>query len=48
MIMQAGAMSLFVGGIYGGFHSSKGTYLNFVKYNDATVYKDHLDAKVRL
>lgn len=39
-------MSMFVGAMYGGFMGSKVAYLDFMKNNQATVFRDHLEAKV--
>lgn len=39
-------MSMFVGGMYGGLLTSKGAYLDFMNNNQATVFKDHFEAKV--
>ncbi|RZC42743.1 RPII140-upstream gene protein [Asbolus verrucosus] len=47
-IMHVGAMSLFVGAMYGGIIHSRVAYMNFIKNNQATVYHDHLEAKKKL
>lgn len=39
-------MSLFVGACYGGVLHSRGAYVDFIKNNQATVFHDHLEAKV--
>lgn len=46
--MHVGAMSCFVGALYGGVVSSRGAYMDFIKNNQATAFNDHLHAKVCL
>lgn len=46
-ILQVGAMSTFIGAIYGGVINSRSAYLEFMQNNQATTFKSHLDAKVR-
>lgn len=45
-ILQVGMMSVFAGGIYGGYLYSKIAYEEFMTNNTATKFTDHLDAKV--
>jgi hypothetical protein len=45
-ITHVGAMSLFVGGVYGGIQNSKGAYMDFIQNNQATAFHDHIEAKV--
>ena len=45
-VMHVGAMSLFVGALYGGVIHSRVAYMNFIKNNQATAFNDHLEAKV--
>jgi hypothetical protein len=47
-ITHVGAMSLFVGGVYGGIQNSKGAYMNFIQNNQATAFHDHIEAKKKL
>lgn len=47
-VLQVGCMSIFSGALYGGVLHSKSAYLEFFKYNQATVFKDHIEAKKRL
>ncbi|XP_063922274.1 RPII140-upstream gene protein isoform X1 [Zophobas morio] len=47
-VMHVGAMSLFVGALYGGVIHSRVAYMNFIKNNQATAFNDHLEAKKRL
>ncbi|KAG5889237.1 hypothetical protein JTB14_006373 [Gonioctena quinquepunctata] len=47
-ILQVGAMSVFVGALYGGVVNSRVAYLEFMKNNEATSFKSHLDAKSKL
>lgn len=46
-ILQVGMMSVFVGGIYGGFKYSKLAYEDFMTNNTATSFKTHFEAKVK-
>jgi len=45
-IIQVACMSSFIGAMYGGFMHSRDAYLDFMKNNQATVFRDHLEAKV--
>lgn len=45
-ILQVASLSLFMGGLYGGISYSKEAYIEFIKNNQATAFKSHLDAKV--
>ena len=45
-VLQTGAMSMFVGAIYGGFIQSRVAYMDFIKNNQATSFQNHWDAKV--
>lgn len=45
-ILQVGMMSVFFGGLYGGFINSKHAYEDFMINNTATSFKSHLEAKV--
>lgn len=45
-VLQVGAMSMFIGAMYGGTVHSRESYLDFIKNNQATAFKSHLDAKV--
>lgn len=47
-IMNVSALSLFVGAIYGGVNYSRNTYVNFIKNNQATAFRDPIDAKVSI
>lgn len=48
MISQIAAFSALGGVIYGGFMNTRSTYTDYVKNNQATIYKDHLTAKRQL
>ena len=37
-----------MGAIYGGIIQSRVAYVNFMENNQATAFKSHLDAKVRI
>lgn len=39
-------MSSFIGAVYGGFLTSRTTYMDFMKNNQATAFKNPFDAKV--
>lgn len=45
-ILQVGTMSMFIGALYGGVINSRSAYLEFMRNNEATAFKSHLDAKV--
>lgn len=45
-IFQVGCLSIFCGSIYGGVMSTKTTYIDFMQNNQATMFRDHLEAKV--
>lgn len=47
-IYQASFMGFLGGAIYGGFHKSRGAYMDFMDNNQATAFKSHFDAKVKL
>ncbi|KAF2885657.1 hypothetical protein ILUMI_20508 [Ignelater luminosus] len=47
-VLQVGTMSMFIGAIYGGTIHSRESYLDFIKNNQATAFKSHLDAKKKL
>ncbi|KAJ8945038.1 hypothetical protein NQ318_019033, partial [Aromia moschata] len=47
-ILQVGALSMFIGGIYGGVIQSRVAYMEFMQNNQATSFKDHLEAKKQL
>ncbi|XP_022903666.1 RPII140-upstream gene protein [Onthophagus taurus] len=44
-IVQVSCMSIFTGGLYGGVMSSRTAYMDFMRNNQATAFKDHLHAK---
>lgn len=45
-VTQVACMSIFVGAVYGGINSSKETYIDFIKNNQATAFKNPFEAKV--
>ncbi|CAG9767213.1 unnamed protein product [Ceutorhynchus assimilis] len=47
-ITQSACMSMFVGGLFGGTAAGKTAYEKFMKNNEATTFKSHLDAKREL
>lgn len=47
-ILNVGFLSTVVGAIYGGIMDSKEAYINFMKNNQATAFKTHLEAKRKL
>lgn len=47
-IYQAAFMGFLGGACYGGFHKSRKAYLDFMDNNQATAFKSHFDAKVRI
>lgn len=47
-ILQTAAMSLFVGGIYGGVRLSRVAYMDFMRTNEATSFTNHMEAKAKL
>lgn len=47
-IYQAGFLGFLIGAIYGGVTQSRVGYINFMENNQATAFKSHLDAKVRI
>lgn len=44
--IQSGIMGIFIGACYGGIINSKNAYTDFIERNEATVFKNHLEAKV--
>jgi len=47
-IYQAGFLGFLIGAIYGGVTQSRVGYMNFMENNQATAFKSHFDAKVRI
>lgn len=47
-IIEVGCMSMFIAGLYGGVMSSKTAYLEFFQNNQATTFKNHFEAKVKI
>ncbi|KAL5285939.1 TIMMDC1 family protein [Megaselia abdita] len=47
-VYQAGLFGALVGCIYGGIIQSREAYVDFLEKNQATAFKDHLDAKKKL
>nr|CAD7396951.1 unnamed protein product [Timema cristinae] len=47
-VFQSGFFGTTLGVIMGGWYRTKDTYLNFIERNQATVFRDHLDAKKKL
>ncbi|XP_030761692.1 RPII140-upstream gene protein [Sitophilus oryzae] len=47
-VLQSAAISCFIGFIYGGVVLSRGAYMEFMRNNEATTFKTHLDAKRKL
>ncbi|XP_072384294.1 complex I assembly factor TIMMDC1, mitochondrial [Diabrotica undecimpunctata] len=47
-ILHVGALSIFLGAIYGGVINSRQAYMEFMRSNEATSFKSHLDAKRKL
>lgn len=47
-IYQAGFLGMFSGACYGGFLYSRTAYFDFMDRNQATAFKNHLDAKKKL
>jgi len=47
-VLQTAAMSLFVGAMYGGVKESKAAYTDFMRVNEATSFKNHMEAKSKL
>lgn len=47
-IIQVACMSSFIGALYGGVMSSRTAYMDFVTNNQATMFRDHLEAKKKL
>ncbi|KAJ8964855.1 hypothetical protein NQ314_004573 [Rhamnusium bicolor] len=45
-VLQVAAMSTFIGSIYGGVINSRVAYMEFMRNNEATAFKSHLEAKV--
>ncbi|KDR16313.1 RPII140-upstream gene protein [Zootermopsis nevadensis] len=46
--IQSGIMGIFIGACYGGIINSKNAYTDFIERNEATVFKNHLEAKKKL
>ncbi|KAJ8974028.1 hypothetical protein NQ317_001816 [Molorchus minor] len=44
-VMQVGALSMFIGALYGGVIHSRPAYMEFMRNNQATSFKNHLEAK---
>ncbi|KAF7282222.1 hypothetical protein GWI33_003022 [Rhynchophorus ferrugineus] len=44
-ILQCAALSMFIGGIYGGTINSKNAYMDFMRNNEATKFKHQFEAK---
>ncbi|KAJ8920116.1 hypothetical protein NQ315_011772 [Exocentrus adspersus] len=47
-VLQVGALSMFIGAMYGGVINSRSAYLEFMRTHEATSFKSHLDAKKKL
>lgn len=47
-IYQVGFLGFLVGAIYGGVTQSRVSYINFMENNQATAFKSHFDAKVKV
>nr|CAD7586282.1 unnamed protein product [Timema genevievae] len=47
-VFQSGFLGTTLGVLMGGFYRTKNTYLNFIERNQATVFRDHLEAKKKL
>lgn len=47
-IIEVACMSSFIGAVYGGFLTSRTTYMDFMKNNQATSFKNPFDAKKKL
>lgn len=47
-ITQAGLFGGLVGCIYGGVINSREAYISFMERNQATAFKNHMDAKKKL
>lgn len=46
--LQVGFLGLFIGAMFGGITQSRIAYLNFMENNQATAFKNHLEAKKKL
>nr|CAD7200377.1 unnamed protein product [Timema douglasi] len=47
-VFQSGFLGTTLGVIMGGIYRSRNTYRNFIERNQATVFRDHLEAKKKL